>query len=109
MDLGDYFYIGSMLAFSVTFMVLLHCPCCFSEMPREPQHAVACARLTFNTCTEKEGGDGGCVICLGEYLAGERRTTIPDCEHRFHAVCIALAPYVGIILFDVHNLFTQFF
>ncbi|KAL1561947.1 RING-H2 finger protein ATL80-like [Salvia divinorum] len=91
MGFGDWFGIGCIIPVCLIAFVVLEC--CFyqtsSAAPTKQRRAADCAGLTFDTCTGKEeGGDGGCAICLDEYAAGERRATMTECSHRFHAVCI---------------------
>ncbi|XP_057780031.1 putative RING-H2 finger protein ATL69 [Salvia miltiorrhiza] len=88
-----WFAVGVLIGAAVYLVsiMLAICFCCFSDrscidilFPK-----AAPAPMVFDTVTGNEGADdGGCAICLSEYAAGERRATISECNHRFHALCI---------------------
>ncbi|TMW97512.1 hypothetical protein EJD97_005367 [Solanum chilense] len=44
--------------------------------------------ITFTTELKHPGLDSECVICLSEFVAGEKVRVLPKCNHGFHVRCI---------------------
>nr|XP_004249865.1 RING-H2 finger protein ATL78-like [Solanum lycopersicum] len=44
--------------------------------------------ITYTTELKHPGLDSECVICLSEFVAGEKVRVLPKCNHGFHVRCI---------------------
>lgn len=44
--------------------------------------------ITYTTKLKHSGLDSECVICLSEFIAGEKVRVLPKCNHGFHVRCI---------------------
>ncbi|XP_055817810.1 RING-H2 finger protein ATL78-like [Solanum dulcamara] len=44
--------------------------------------------ITYTTELKHPGLDSECIICLSEFVAGEKVRVLPKCNHGFHVKCI---------------------
>ncbi|XP_055832491.1 RING-H2 finger protein ATL78-like [Solanum dulcamara] len=44
--------------------------------------------ITYTTELKHSGLDSECVICLSEFVVGEKVKVLPKCNHEFHVKCI---------------------